>query len=420
MKETSRRLAPKLLFPLAIILGIGGGLLGSEPIYLVAETVSGSFVNLLKLVSLPIIFLSIISTISGMKGLEELKDMGKKVLKYTLLTTVIAAFVALGLFLTFNPVRTSVAAGGAPSSTVVTNLENAVSHTSYLKHITKLIPSNFIQPFIEGNVISILLLAMLLSFAILSLPNEKRALLHDYFSSIYAAVMKITGWVVLLMPIAIWSFVTLFVREVNAGLEFKNLGIYLLCIVLANLIQAFIILPLLLKSRGISSLKVAKAMFPALSVAFWSKSSSATLPIAMKCAEDRLGLSKSVSQFSLPLCTTINMNACAAFILITVLFVSISHGVTYNPVELILWGFIATIAAVGNAGVPMGCYFLSSALLASMNVPLYVLGIILPFYSMIDMLETAINVWSDACVTTIVDKEVKVALANEAATVLST
>jgi Na+/H+-dicarboxylate symporter len=101
------------------------------------------------------------------------------------------------------------------------------------------------------------------------------------------------------------------------------------------------------------------------------------------------------------------MNACAGFILITVLFVSMSNGVTSSPIEMILWVVIATIAAIGNAGVPMGCYFLSTAFLAAMNVPLHILGIILPFYTLIDMLESAINVWSDSCVAAVVDKELK-------------
>jgi Na+/H+-dicarboxylate symporter len=101
------------------------------------------------------------------------------------------------------------------------------------------------------------------------------------------------------------------------------------------------------------------------------------------------------------------MNGCAAFILTTVLFVSMSNGMVFSPAEMVGWIFIATIAAVGNAGVPMGCYFLSSAFLAAMNVPLNILGVILPFYTIIDMVETAINVWSDSCVATIVDKDFK-------------
>jgi Na+/H+-dicarboxylate symporter len=99
------------------------------------------------------------------------------------------------------------------------------------------------------------------------------------------------------------------------------------------------------------------------------------------------------------------MNGCAAFILTTVLFVSMSHGATYHVFEYILWIGIATLAAVGNAGVPMGCFFLSQALLIGMGVNPYLLSVILPFYTLIDMLETAINVWSDTCVTVVTDKE---------------
>jgi len=101
------------------------------------------------------------------------------------------------------------------------------------------------------------------------------------------------------------------------------------------------------------------------------------------------------------------MNGCAAFILTTVLFVATQNGMDFSTTELLAWVLIATIAAIGNAGVPMGCYFLTSALLVSLDVPLALLGLILPFYAFIDMLETALNVWSDACVTAIVDKDLK-------------
>lgn len=86
-----------------------------------------------------------------------------------------------------------------------------------------------------------------------------------------------------------------------------------------------------------------------------------------------------------------------------------SQGVVYTIPEMLVWIVLATIAAVGNAGVPMGCYFLASAFLAAMNVPLNLLGVILPFYSLIDMFESAINVWSDSCVAAVVNEEVKVA-----------
>jgi Na+/H+-dicarboxylate symporter len=247
---------------------------------------------------------------------------------------------------------------------------------------------------------------MMLSMAILALPSQNRTVLHSFFSSLYAAIMKITVWIVGLMPLAIWAFITLFVKDFRQGLEVKSLALYLACVLLANFIQALIVLPTLLKLKGVSPLKLAKGMLPALSVAFFTKSSSAALPMAMRCAEEKVKMAPKVINFTFPLCTTINMNACAAFILITVLFVSMSNGVAFSGAEMFLWIFIATLAAVGNAGVPMGCYFLASAFLAAMNVPLNILGVILPFYTMIDMVESAINVWSDSCVAAVVDHEV--------------
>jgi Na+/H+-dicarboxylate symporter len=384
----------------AVILGLLSGLASDfAPILASADAISTLFINLLKLVSLPIIFLSVVSTATGMDSLEAVKSLGKRVVTYTLLTTIIAAFFALGIYLVVDPTGSHLA--GAPLVTT------EVTGKNYISYLIDIVPSNVIRPFIEGNVTGVLFMAIIISLAILSLPKKNKDPLHQLFSSLFAAVMKITSTIVKFMPIAIWSFVTLFVRDVKAGLEMESLAWYLFCILLANLVQAVVVLPLLLKAKGISPLKTAQGMLPALSVAFFSKSSSAALPMAMECAEKRVGVSRNVARFTLPLCTTINMNACAAFILTTVLFVSTSHGVTFTPVELILWAFIATIAAVGNAGVPMGCYFLASALLASMNVPLNILGVILPFYTLIDMFESAVNVWSDSCVATVVDKDLQ-------------
>ena len=394
---------PNLFLALAIIMGLITGYFHTTTTDTAASVVSQIFINFLKLVSLPIIFLSIVSTASGMESIDEIKTIGKKVLKYTLLTTFIAATIALILFLAINPVR------GTIISEKIEDVQQG-SLPGYFNYLISVIPSNIVQPFSENNVIGVLLLAMILSFAILSLPGEKRKVLHTFFASLYAAIMKITMWIIAIMPLAVWAFITLFLKDLRSGLEVKSLALYLSCVLAANLIQAIIVLPTFLKSRGISPIRLAKQMFPALSVAFFSKSSSAALPMAIRCAEENTGVSRKVASFCLPLCTTINMNACAAFILITVLFVSMSHGITYSGMEMALWVLIATIAAVGNAGVPMGCYFLASAFLAAMNVPLNILGVILPFYTLIDMLESAINVWSDSCVTAMVHTELSEAV----------
>lgn len=386
-----------LYLSIAIVLGIGLGLWAHPMVISASEIISKVFVNFLKLVSLPIVFLSIVATASGMEGIHQIKMLGKRVLFYTILTTIIAATIAMILFLIIQPVHLQQGSMLA--------VEAAPTGMNYVDYLIQIIPSNIVQPFYENHVIGVLFLAVVFSFAILTIPSEGRKTLHSLFHSLYQAVMKLCGVLIDVIPIAVFAFIVLFVRDLNEGLEVQSLAWYLLCVLLANLIQALIVLPLILKWRHVSPLHLFKAMYPALSAAFFTKSSAAALPIAIRVSQERGKISERVANFSLPLCTTINMNACAAFIYITVLFVSMSQGVTYSFAEMCIWIFIATLAAIGNAGVPMGCYFLSSAILASMNVPLYIMGVILPFYSLIDMLESAINVWSDACVTACVQQD---------------
>lgn len=366
----------------------------------IAQIVSDTFIRLLKFVSLPIIFFSIISTASGMKSVMDIKRVGKRVLGYTMLTTILAASIALFFFLVLDPVSSY-------AEPMAGDVPRVAKPISYWQHLSTILPVNIVQPFLENNVMGVLFIAMALSLAILALPDHNRQTLHSVFSSLYAAFMKITSVIISAMPIGIWAFITLFFHEMQSGSQFAGILMYLACVLLANVVQGMVVLPLFLKCKGISPIKLARNMFPALSVAFFSKSSAGTLPVAMQCAEERAGVTPKIARFSLPLCTSINMNGCAAFILITVLFVSMCNQVTYTYLEMLLWVFLATIAAVGNAGVPMGCYFMASAFLAAMDVPLNILGIILPFYTLIDMVETALNVWSDSCVTKVVSEEMR-------------
>ncbi len=393
----------------AAVAGIISGCLGLPLLNGLAGAVSELFIRLLTLVSTPIIFFSVLSTLCGMGSLEKAGALGGRVLRYTLITTVIAATIALGLLLVIDPAGR----GGSVMSLPVSAAQQP--ETGYWQYALNVIPSNFLQPFLEGQVLSVLFLAIVLSFAILALPERQRERLHGAFEDIFAAIMKLTSGILKLLPIAVWAFITLFVESLERESIGSQLLLYFLCIVLANVIQAAVVLPLLMVSKGISPWQTFRGMLPALTVAFFAKSSSAALPASMAAAQERLGISSRVARFSLPLCTTINMNACAGFILITVLFVSMLNGVSFSPMELVAWVVIATIAAIGNAGVPMGCFLLASTLLATMNVPIELMGVILPVYALIDMLESAINVWSDACVTAIVDRDMAQAEAQQLA-----
>lgn len=384
---------------LGLLLGILTGYIDNTLLNQAAETTSHLFTTALKLISGPVIFFSILSSISNMDNIAEFKNIGKKIIKYTFFTTYCAAVVALVFFIAINPTQTSLS--------LLPDQTTTVAHNHYLPYLLQIIPSNLITPFLENNVMSILFLALLLSLAVLTLTPAQRKPLQTLLTSLNTLFMKIASWLIVVIPLAIWSFITIFIREIQGNFRIEPILLYLTVILLSNLTQGFVILPLLMKFRGLSPWALARHMLPALTLAFFSKSSSATLPMTMKCAVDRAGFSRSLPNIAFPLCTAINMNGCAAFILITVLFVSISQGHTFSGMELGLWTIAATIAAIGNAGVPMGCYFLSTAFLVAMNVPIEIMSIILPFYAFLDMLETAINVWSDSCVVALVEHETK-------------
>ncbi|MCP5492379.1 MAG: dicarboxylate/amino acid:cation symporter [Chlamydiales bacterium] len=384
---------------LAFVLGACAGLLNQPIVFVSAKVLSGLFINFLKMISLPVIFLSIVATITNMTSLREAKHLLRKIVTYTVLTTLLSATIALILFLQIKPQATGyLPATAAPD----------IHLPSYLSFIKSLIPSNIIQPFAENNVISVAFIATILSFAILRLPKEHKAPLQTFFQALFQALLKVSSGIVRILPIGVFCFTVMLTNQLISGdAPIKPLLLYACTVIGANLIQGLIALPLLLKSKGIAPLKLARAMFPALATAFFSKSSNAALPLALSSAQKNANLSPRVSSFSFPLCSVINMNGCAAFILITVLFVLSSSGYALTLPQMLPWIAIASIAAIGNAGVPMGCYFLTSAFLIGFNVRLELMGLILPLYSIFDMVETALNVWSDSCVTAITDKELR-------------
>ncbi|MBM3193082.1 MAG: dicarboxylate/amino acid:cation symporter [Chlamydiae bacterium] len=384
---------------IAIMTGIFAAFLDVSFIALFAESIKAIFMNFLKLIATPIVFLAIVATISNMQGLNEMQNLGKRVFGYTLFTTLLAASVSLALFLIIDP---------AKNLEIGLEGKEILQNESYFSFFLNIMPGNFVQAFLENNVIGVALIGFLLGIAILKLPKENSIFLSSMFSSLFKALLKVAEFITIFIPLAIWAFTFLLVKDLRGNFgQFHSLVLYLTVVILANIIQGFVVIPIILKMKGISPIKTAKGSINAILLAFFSKSSNATLPLSMEVAEKKLGISSKVASFSLPLCTVINMNGCAAFILATVLFVSKIYGINSSPIGLVTWIFLATLAAIGNAGVPMGCFFLSSTFLLWMNVPLTMMALILPFYAFLDMIETALNVWSDISVTAILDKELK-------------
>ncbi len=389
-----------LFFLIAIFLAIATGLSDIEILQKFALIISEIFVKIFQCISLPIIALSIIVTLSRYDADGELKTIWHKAIFYTIGTTAVAAAVAMALYLMISPSSITTPALD-PNSMAETDI-------NYLQHLTNLIPSNIFAPFLEHQVIGALLVSIAIGIAIRFIPEtEARISVTNFFRGTHGIFLVMTSWIVKIIPIALYGFISAVVIDLKNGMNLSGIGSYLAVIILANIVQGFVILPLLLYKNNIRPFAAMRSMLPALSTAFFSKSSIGTLPITMKTAEENLHISPKVSRFILPLCTSINMNGCAAFIFTTVIYLMQNHGVEINFSTMLLWILISTIAAIGNAGIPMGCFFLSASLLTSMNIPITLLGLILPFYSIIDMFETSLNVWSDSCVAKVIDKQIK-------------
>ena len=398
-----------LLWIGALVVGAILGLLGIGWLNEVMNFVATVYTRLFQLLAVPTIVLAVISTFATFGSKGSGKIFGRTLI-YTLLTTFAAAAVGAILYVLIAP-------GNLPVESVAgVDLKNISQEAeiskqfqqsvTYSEHILSVIPNNIVKPFLEGNVLSLLLLAFAIGTGLSKLPeSENKSVVIKGLLGLQELLFLLIRWLIWTLPLGIVAFSAQLSAQVSAGVVADSIGKYVLVVLGGNVIQFFIVLPLFLLARGLNPVHVLGRMMPAVLMALFTKSSAATLPVTMDTAENRLGIRKNVARFVLPICTTINMNGCAAFILVTSLFVMQQGGTPLTWTTILLWILISVISAVGNAGVPMGCYFLTLSLMSGIGAPVAVLGIILPIYTIIDMVETAENVWSDSCVAAIVDKE---------------
>ena len=372
--------------------------------------IATAYTRLFQFVAVPTIALAVITTLSSLGGQKETGRIFLHTLTYTLLTTIAAAAVGLVLYLLISPENLP---AEAIQTSQLSTVNSQLSTVTYRDHILSVIPNNVIEPFATGNVLSILLISAAVGLALAYL--KRQGTVNKGQENIDTLIRGIFGLQELLytliraliwtLPLGIVAFAAQLSAEISAGVAVGSLGKYVAVILGGNLIQFFLILPLFLLTRRLNPWKVFRALSPAVLMALFTKSSAATLPVTMRSAETRLKARPEVARFVLPICTTINMNGCAAFILVTSLFVMQNGGTVIDLPTMLLWLLIAVISAIGNAGVPMGCYFLTLSLIAGIGAPVGIMGIILPIFTIIDMVETAENVWSDSCVCAIVNKQ---------------
>ena len=409
----------------ALVVGALLGFLGIAWLNDVMDFVATVYTRLFQLLAVPTIVLAVITTFAtfGSKGSGRIFG---RTLIYTLLTTFAAAAVGALLYEVVAP-------GNLPAEVIssTTQPSDISPQTSFYDHILNVIPNNIVKPFLEGNVLSLLLLAFAIGIGLSKLPEsenkarssesrqacldgrdvtrlaESKAVVVKGLLGLQDLLFLLIHGLIWTLPLGIVAFSAQLSAQVSAGVVADSIGKYVLVVLGGNVIQFFVVLPLFLIARGLNPIHVLGKMMPAVLMALFTKSSAATLPLTMESAENRLGVRKDIARFVLPICTTINMNGCAAFILVTSLFVMQNGGTTLTLGTILLWLLISVISAVGNAGVPMGCFFLTLSLMSGIGAPVAILGIILPIYTIIDMVETAENVWSDSCVCAMTNHDLR-------------
>lgn len=404
------KLKQLLLWIAALIIGGILGWMNNPGLNELFNFVASVFTRLFQFIAVPTITLAVITTLAALGSNKNTGRIFAHAVTYTLLTTICAAAVGLALYLWIQP-------GNIPADLIgagVAQVPEKLGKITYYDHFLSIIPNNLLQPFLSGNVLSVMLIAAAVGLALAFMPKTENrdAFLKILlgFQEVLFTLIRALLWI---LPVGILAFAAQLAAQIEAGVIVGALGKYTAIVIGGNLIQFFIVIPLFLIARGLNPITVFKKMSPAVIVALFTKSSAGTLPVTLASAEQNLKANTAVSRFVLPICTTINMNGCAAFILVTSLFLMQNAGMELSLGEMIGWLFIAVLAAVGNAGVPMGCYFLTLSLMSSIGAPIGLMGVILPIYTIIDMIETAENVWSDSAVCAMTDKDLQGKLTDE-------
>ena len=399
-----------IIWTIALVIGAVLGTLGSAGLNSFMDFIASAYTRAFQFVAVPTVALAILT---AMASLAEGRAMGKvfaKTFTFTVLTSLVAALVGLGLYILIDPgtIAPEAIKGVSDSAAATVNSMAERPDTIY-GHILNAIPNNLVNPFPTGNVLPVVFIsaAIGLAIAFLEKKSENVKALHKCLCGLQEVFFGLIKGLIWALPVGIVAFAAQLAAQMSAGVVIGSIGKYVLVVLGGNAIQFFIILPLFCFLRGINGYKVMRQMTPALLMALFTKSSAATLPVTVSTAESNMKAKPWIARFILPLCCTINMNGCAAFICVTSLFViqnSPECGIALTLPTMLVWALVAVICAIGNAGVPMGCYFLTLSLMAGVGGNLMILGVILPIYTIIDMIETAENVWSDCCICAIVDK----------------
>ena len=384
---------------IAFALSVLYGLFFSEHVHLVAW-MGDIFIKALKMIIIPLIFTSIISGIANVGSGDNLGRLGFKTIAYYLSTSTAALFTGLVIVNIFKP-------GVGADLGFANQVEGlGVAKESFGSTLMNIVPDNLFVAMVESQMLSIIFFAILMGFFITKTKEKSQKILLGFFDSLFELIMKITLFVIRFTPYGIFGIVAKQIAENNdLGELFSRLGLFMLVVILALFIHAFIVLPIVLKTIGrVSPIKHFNAMRTPLITAFSTSSSNATLPLTMNAVKKNSGVSTKISSFTLPLGATVNMDGTALYELVAAMFIAQAYGIELTFTEQIIGVLTGLLASIGAAGIPMAGLVMISVVLSAMGLPLEGVGLILAVDRLLDMFRTTVNVWSDSCGAVIIAK----------------
>lgn len=373
------------------------------------------FIRALQMLVVPLVFVSIATGSAAIGDTKTLGKVGVKTVIFYLITTVLAVTVALGISNVINPglgADLSKLENIAKTATSTTTSSSTSTNVSMVDTLLSIIPTNPIEALANGDMLAIIFFAVLVGI-ILAKLGDKTQLVHNFLNQCNDIMMEMTMMVMKVAPICVFCLIARTFSTLGYSVMFYMIK-YMLTVMIGLAVQCLVVYQLMLKlTTGLSPIKFLKKFFPVQAFAFSTATSNATIPMNIDTLHDKMGVSKRISSFTIPLGATVNMDGTSIMQGVAVVFVAQAFGIHLSLANYITVIATATLASIGTAGVPSVGLITLTMVFNSVGLPVSGISMIMGIDRILDMMRTAVNITGDAVCTTIVayqngdlDKEV--------------
>ncbi|HQV35688.1 MAG TPA: dicarboxylate/amino acid:cation symporter [Flavobacterium sp.] len=373
------------------------------------------FINLLKMIAVPLIVVSLIVGLSDLKDISKLSKLGGRTVVLYLFTTVTAVSIGLVLANLIKPgeyindeSRKSLLENFAGDAAKKIELAASAKNQGPLQPLVDVVPENFFLAMTDNaSMLKVILFVILIGIGLILIDENKAKPVVDFFKGLNEVILKIIDIIMLFSPIGVFALMAALMVEIPDFSTLNALGIYALTVVLGLIIMTFVIYPtMLIVLAKYSPVKFFRAIAPAQLLAFSTSSSAATLPVTMERVTEHVGVDEEVSSFVLPLGATVNMDGTSLYQAVAAVFIAQAMGIPLDLQTQLMIIVTATLASIGSAAVPSAGMVMLVIVLGQAGIPEAGLALIFAIDRPLDMCRTVVNVTSDAVVSTVVAKSV--------------